>query len=446
MNAVLYLRKSRADDPHEEATETLRRHEETLRALAAARDILIIGVYREVVSGDRLEGRTEMKRLLADCRHPPFDTVLCMDIDRLGRGSMAEQGLILDTFKAAGVRILTPRKEYDLSDDIDETYSEFESFIARQELKAIKRRLRRGIRHSAEQGAFVSAPPYGYRRTVTDGKPTLAPVEEEAEAVRLIFSLYTEQGCGCRQIADRLQAMGYLPRRAASFSRTAVLDILSNPVYIGRIVRTGADPVDAPGLHPPLIATEQFDAAAQLRKQRGHPPRGKRPLQNPLAGLVVCGRCGQKWQRLPASASRAYDLLGCPRRGCLGTLRLADAEEAVRRGIQPLLPEELFPHNEPPADATATRREQIICQRERLYTLVEQGVYTPQEYAARRAKLDAQINAATPPPVCPPPPVSPEAAYDKASAAGKNAFLKQLLTHIEIDRGESGWEIHLFAR
>ena len=78
----------------------------------------------------------EMQRLLQACEAGHVQAVLCMDIDRLGRGSMAEQGYILDTFKKSRVRLITPRKAYDLHNDLDETYSEFESFIARQELKA----------------------------------------------------------------------------------------------------------------------------------------------------------------------------------------------------------------------------------------------------------------------------------------------------------------------
>ena len=54
-----------------------------------------------------------------------------MDLDRLGRGDMKDQGIILETFKESKTKIITPRKTYDLTDEFDEEYSEFEAFMAR---------------------------------------------------------------------------------------------------------------------------------------------------------------------------------------------------------------------------------------------------------------------------------------------------------------------------
>lgn len=435
MNAAMYLRKSRADDPHEAAQVTLRRHEDTLRQLAAREGIGIAAVYLEVVSGDRLCAREQMQRLLADCESHRFDGVLCMDIDRLGRGSMAEQGYILDTLKAAGVRIITPRKEYDLNNDLDETYSEFESFMARQELKLIKRRLQRGVRRTAEEGGFLSLPPYGYRRATVDGRPSLEPIDEEAEAVRLIFRLYTREELGCQQIAERLHAMGFLPHRAAAFGRTAVLDILKNPVYCGRVRRCGADgTLDTEGLHPPLISEQEFANAAAIRRARAHPPTAKRTMQNSLAGLLFCGICGAPMQRLPASRTRRQESIGCPRAGCNVASRLGAVEDAVVAALLPLLPPSINPKTTaaPPTDTAALRRQQIDNQLTRLYTLVEQGVYTPEEFTRRRGELESQRAAlpSQPPPAPSPTPIDTATAYARADAAGRNAFLRLFIEKI----------------
>lgn len=435
MKAAMYLRKSRADDPHEAAEVTLRRHEDTLRQLAVRDGIEIVAVYREVVSGDRLCTREQMQRLLADSESGGFDGVLCMDIDRLGRGSMAEQGYILDTLKSARVRIVTPRKVYDLNNDLDETYSEFESFMARQELKLIKRRLQRGVRRTAEEGGFLSLPPYGYRRATVDGRPSLTPIDEEAEAVRLIFGWYTCEGLGCQQIAERLNAMGFLPRRAASFGRTAVLDILANPVYCGRVRRQGADgTLDTIGLHPPLISEQEFANAATIRRTRGHPPTAKRTLQNPLAGLIFCAICGAPLQRLPTTRTRRQESIACPQAGCNVAARLGAVEDAVLSAILPLLPPIIEPKASPviPYDPAALRRQQIEQQQARLYTLVEQGVYTPEEFARRRAALEEQRTALPQKPPC----ASSHAlidtatAYARADAAGRNAFLRMFIEKV----------------
>ncbi len=435
MNAVMYLRKSRADDPHEAAEVTLQRHEDTLRQLAESEGICLIDVYREVISGDRLHSRTEMQRLLHDCESRRFDGVLCMDIDRLGRGSMAEQGYILDTLKTAHVCIVTPRKTYDLNNDLDETYSEFESFMARQELKLIKRRLQRGMRRTAQEGGFLSLPPYGYRRDTVGKHPSLLPIEEEAEIVRLIFRLYTHDGLGSQQIAERLNAMGVLPRRAATFGRTAVLDILANPVYCGRVQRQCADvTLDVAGLHPPIISEAEFAAAAAIRRERAHPPTAARTLQNPLAGLLYCGYCGAPMQRLPASRTRRQECIACPKRGCNVADRLDAVEETVLAAVLPLLPTHIQPTPpvSPPSDPTLLRRRQLEQQLARLYPLVEQGVYTPKEFAHRRDAVCRQLEALpTPQPtIRADDPIPTETAYRHSDAAAKNAFLRMFIKKI----------------
>ncbi len=435
MKTAMYLRKSRADDTHETVETTLQRHEDSLRELAVAQGLEITMVYREVVSGERLSARAQMQRLLSDCEGGEFGCVLCMDIDRLGRGSMAEQGYILDTLKAAGVRIVTPRKVYDLSNDLDETYSEFESFMARQELKLIKRRLQRGVMRTAEEGGFLSVPPYGYRRAEINGHPSLSPVAEEAEAVRRIFHWYIREGLGCQQIAERLHAMGFLPRRAATFGRTAVLDILKNPVYCARVQRQGINgTINAAGLHPPLVSEQDFAAAAAIRQARAHPPSAKHTRRNPLAGLVFCGFCGAPMQRLPASRTRRQESLACPHKGCNVAARLDAVEQAVMRAVFPLLPSTIQPPKAPPpSDPLAVRRRQIQEQLARLYPLLEQGVYTAEEFAQRRTTLTAQSAALPPPPTCPKPnpiAIATVTAYTRADAAGRNAFWRLLIKRI----------------
>src|SRR5690606_32302470 len=118
--------------------------------------------------------------------------VLVVDMDRLGRGDMQEQGLILGTFRRLNVKIITPRKTYDLNDEFDEEYSEFEAFMARKELKLITRRLQRGRVMSVEAGNYIATrPPYGYEiLELKDGR-TLKPHPEQANVVKQVFRWYT---------------------------------------------------------------------------------------------------------------------------------------------------------------------------------------------------------------------------------------------------------------
>jgi len=119
MRVAIYLRKSRADLEAEARGEgdSLARHRRVLLDLAKERGYFVADIKEEIVSGGRIETRPKMQELLKEVERGEYDAVLCMDLDRLGRGTMREQGLILDTFRESGTKIITPRKEYDLTDD-----------------------------------------------------------------------------------------------------------------------------------------------------------------------------------------------------------------------------------------------------------------------------------------------------------------------------------------
>ena len=163
--ACFYLRKSREDQEAEARGEgeTLAKHKKALFRLAKEYGVNITKVFEEIVSGESLIHRPEMLALLKEVEEGKWCSVWCMDVDRLGRGKMQDQGLIIETFKGSQTKIVTPRKVYDLNDEFDEEYTEFEAFMARKELKIITRRLQGGRIRSVEDGNYIGTrPPYGY--------------------------------------------------------------------------------------------------------------------------------------------------------------------------------------------------------------------------------------------------------------------------------------------
>ncbi|MFR3499641.1 MAG: recombinase family protein, partial [Paraclostridium bifermentans] len=189
MKTCIYLRKSRSDEEAEKQGEfeTLSRHRSTLLKVAKEQNLNIVEIKEELVSGESIAYRPKMLELLEEVKNNFYDSVLVMDIDRLGRGNMQDQGLILETFKKSKTKIITPRKTYDLTNEFDEEYSEFEAFMARKELKLITRRMQRGRIKSVEEGKFIaSKPPYGYKFIFDEnGKKSMVIDEEKANVVNL---------------------------------------------------------------------------------------------------------------------------------------------------------------------------------------------------------------------------------------------------------------------
>jgi site-specific DNA recombinase len=422
---AMYLRKSRAEELTDTVDETLKRHRETLLEFAVKNNLAVNenDIYEEVVSGESLYARPEMLRLLENVEKGKYEGVLCMDIDRLGRGAMSDQGIILETLKAAGTKIITPRKIYDLNNDIDETYSEFETFMARQELKAIKRRMQRGIKRTIEDGGYIANAPYGYRRAWIDKCPTLEIVDDEAKIIRMMFDLYVNNGYGCQRIADTINALGAKPRRSEQFVRVSVMKILKNPTYIGKIawnqktqIKKGAKGnrktlyvyhprekwtvVD--GMHKPIVDEDLFSRAQEIIAKHTHPPANTGKLENPLAGLVFCAHCGAPMQRQVIRRGGAF--LGCVKRGCMVSSSLPMVEKAVldalrdrlesiRSEIHPEASEALTDDRKDVIEGITAERQTIQRQIDKLRDLLEQGVYTIEVYLSRQKLLTDRLKA-----------------------------------------------------
>lgn len=343
MKNAIYLRKSRQDEGGLE--ETLRKHKEILLDFAVKNNIQISDddIYEETISGESLYARPEMLKLLQNIDNGMYNAVLCVDVDRLGRGGMSDQGIIFETFKNNDTKIITPRKVYDLNDEFDEDNIEFESFMARRELKIIKRRLKRGTKKSIEEGCYLANAPYGYKNTVVNKKHTLEIVEDEARIVRTIFDLYVNKGMGCQSIAYAINAMGAKPRRTEQFGRTTVMFILKNNVYIGKIVWDKKTHIRkntrgnskhiviyndkdkwtvCEGLHPPIIDMETWNKAQQIIAERTHPPTNKGEIKNVLSHLIYCGNCGGLMTRTISRGSKNDTknkkyYYSCKSKGCI---------------------------------------------------------------------------------------------------------------------------------
>ena len=164
---AMYLRKSRADIEAEAngEGETLARHENILLDLARKNEIKIGKIYKEIVSGETIEARPEMQRLLSDVRSGRWKGILVVEVERLARGETMDQGIVANAFKISNTKIITPMKVYDPNNEFDEEYFEFGLFMSRREYKVINRRLQRGRIMSVKEGKYVgSVAPFGYDR------------------------------------------------------------------------------------------------------------------------------------------------------------------------------------------------------------------------------------------------------------------------------------------
>ena len=415
VRAAIYLRKSRAEE-HMSLDETLGRHMATLTEYAQKYGYLVdeADIYKEVVSGESLFARPEMLRLMEAVSAGKYEAVLCMDMQRLGRGGMYDQGFILDTFKGAETLIVTPDRIYDLTKEMDEEAAEMQTFLSRSEYRMITKRLRRGTMHFVNNGAYMANAPFGYRKVRLNKLPSLEIVPEEAECVRQIFQLYLA-GNGCTKIEQMVNAMGYHGRRGSKFNRNTIRIILDNPVYIGKVrwdktstVKSGIGVertkkvvynkgekiriID--GHHPAIIDQELWDAVQARRKSRYFYVDNKH-VASPLAGLVLCSKCGRLMNLQGKNKGVPYLL--CATKGCTAGAKFEFVEQAVLRQLAEMARDlEIQIAQEAPPDVSLlesnltkirAKRVKLEERRNRLYSLLEDGTYSPAVFSERMEVL-----------------------------------------------------------
>ena len=424
---LMYLRKSRLDTDYEDVSveETLSRHRQILDRYCKDKKLNVVEVLEEVVSGESLAARPEMMRLLDLVSTGMYAGVVCMDIERLSRGSSMEAGYIMQVFQTNCCKIITPSKTFDLQNESDEQFTDMKFMFSRYELKTINKRLVRGRNQSASEGKFMgSMAPYGYRAYKLPGvKGNSLRIEpEEAKVVQMIYDMYGKQGMGYNAIAYALNDM-HIPARKGQWSQTSIVNILTNEVYLGKI-RWRREPVKRvvrdgflakirilnddyelyDGMHEPIITEEQWEMAKAVKKKKGHhSTHTTKELKNPFAGILFCEKCYAALKRnVPGKNQGTAPWFRCPTRGCdCRIVKCHTVEEAIRDAMEDWLDEyiiQLNSESKPKVDPIATALEAVQAQlaglqqqQDTLCDYLEKGVYTIEMFTKRNATLAREI-------------------------------------------------------
>ena len=335
---LLYLRKSRTDDPTLDVEEILARHETILDEYAErtwGKKIAESQKMREIVSGETIDSRPELLRILKMIESPKIKGVLLVEVQRLGRPDLEDIGRLSKLFRYTNTLVITPQKTFDLRNEYDREAFERELMRGNEYLEYTKKIMSRGRLLSVQQGNFIGTkPPYGYDKDIImEGKKkchTLKIKESEADVVRMVFDMYVNQDMGRVNIAHRLNELGVPTRTGALWSQDTIKTMLENDHYIGKVrwnwrktvtvVEDGEIKKVRPktevgeylvydGKHPAIISDELFQAA-RAKQGKNHRAKSKTKVRNPLAGLLFC-QCGRAMSLRTYIANRPPPRLLC---------------------------------------------------------------------------------------------------------------------------------------
>ncbi len=256
--------------------------------------------------------------------------------DRLSR-KYAYQVLLGEELSRCGVDVIYLKSPSGDSPE-DQLVVQFQGMIAEYERAQIAERHRRGKRHRAQPGMVnvLSGAPYGYRyvRKTDTSAAYYEVVESEADVVRMVFAIYTQQRFSINAIARLLNARGTSTRTGKTrWERSVVWAMLRNPAYEGKACygKTEQSPrqritrplrqkngiANRTNCHrdrpradwievavPALVSEETFALAQeQLAKNKHHSPR--RTIEPTLLqGMLVCQQCGYALYRSSTRTSK----------------------------------------------------------------------------------------------------------------------------------------------
>lgn len=423
---LMYLRKSRQDDPNETVEEVLAKHETRLQEWAQRNLGGVIpeeNIYREVVSGESIEDREEVQKVLARIESPDIRGVLVVDPQRLSRGDLEDCGRLINDLRYTSTMVLTPTMSFNLTDKPQRRYFQDELLRGRDYLEYVKDTLRLGRESAARRGCYIGATaPFGYDRVKIGKDWTLEP-NDDADAVRLMFEWYVNEGLSLGQLAIRMDEYGFKAPQGKGWCRWSIRPMLKNVHYIGKVrynklqkvtlVEDGArvqkvrprpddEVIIVEGKQPAIVSEELF-AAAQERLKNNPRMWDENNLVNVLAGVLVCSKCGKTL--IIRRSKTARDRYMCPNRPqCMKSSLAEEVQDAVIVALeQSELPKLRAKLANGEGDAAAIQKRRIAKlakqmedyrgQEDKQYELLETGKYTQAVFDRRNAALREKMEA-----------------------------------------------------
>lgn len=485
---LMYLRKSRQDNPDESIGEVLAKHEGILQEWARrelGREIPESCIYREVVSGESLSDRIEIRKLLSRIEDPQVAGVVVVEPQRLSRGDLEDCGKLISTLQYTGTLVATPMMIYDMDNKMERRFFQDELMRGRDYLEYTKEILLRGRIAAIKRGCYISVvPPYGFDKAMAGKDHTLTP-NDDADIVRMIFDMYVNQEKSFGQIASHLNRLNIPAPLGGIWRYDTIRVILKNVHYIGkvsfnkikkttvvengeRVIKRLTQPEEeviiAEGKHPAIIDYALFQKA---QERRANEPRRKRDyvLQNVFSGLLFCGKCGRAIMRHPYKyADARMECRSTPK--CYKTAKYSEVEYAVITALERAeLPNLCAQRDNKDGEAAVVQKrlinrlekqmEEYRQQEEKQYELLETGVYSQQVFDRRNTALRQRIDECHTQLLKAKATMPKRIDYDEriitleraiemlkdpsTSIEQKNKFLKRIIQRIEYATGESSY-------
>lgn len=282
--AVAYVRVSSKEQERE--GYSIPAQKKLLDEYARKQNLEIIRVFEEAETA-KAAGRKQFHRLIefldsqSDCKD-----ILVEKVDRMYRNFHDHVALDIDN---RGLRLHLVKEGQVLSKDSkshEKLQHDFKLVLARNYVNNLSEEVKKGMNEKVAQGGWPGAAPLGYKNRLEDR--TIVVHSEEGPLIAKAFQLAATGQYSLARLKKEMFNLGLRSKRAKKeLSKSAMSNVLKNPVYSGSILYKGTL---YPGKHQPLVDKRLFDKVQEVMGYSKAPSVGKHVFN--YRGLLSCGHCG----------------------------------------------------------------------------------------------------------------------------------------------------------
>lgn len=314
-----------------------------------------ITVFSEEGYSAKNSCRPQFQKMLSLAQQKKLDYIVCYRLDRISR-NVGDFALLLQQLSAWNVSFICVQQQFDTATPTGRAMMYMACVFAQLERETISERVKDNMFYLAKKGYWLGGTfPLGYtsKRVSKNGHSYCHLVQQENEIYRAkkIYSLFLEYGT-ISAVKKKLEEYGIYSRQGNVFSRTALKQILTNPVYCQAdhyareyFLKNGAEVtflenqcssqyglmvynkrnysqksaprqdiacwIVALGKQKGIIKGEIW-VSIQHRLQRNSSKSKQHKTENDyalLSGILYCGKCGMKMQPKKRRNSEKFDYI-----------------------------------------------------------------------------------------------------------------------------------------
>ena len=264
------------------------------------------------------------------------DCVYCWEVSRIARRKKINFS-VLEYLTSHKVQLIIKNPSIKLFND-DGSINEgaevvFTLFsqMAESEMRTKKERFKRSKdarrKQSYYTGGFIL---YGY--TVDDEK-RLVPKDDEAEVVKMLYTMYLTGKYSFRSLAKEIREMGIFTDKSTFASEVAVNHILTNTAYAGVPSSEGSRmnlKTDG-NVYPALVTVEMVEKCKEIAQKNIIAPKKKYSTYYFGKGILRCPDCGKVMM-----AVKSRNFYHCTKCGCKTTININMVDSALWLCASPL--------------------------------------------------------------------------------------------------------------